>query len=85
MGSDESRFNVLVGSDGQGHRTVSTNYNLSSSPSSWLLYSKCIIYILNFTLTFAHIKHQTFRTVILLKSTAIMASAFTSVSIAQTV
>ena len=28
MGSDESRFNVSVGSDGQGHRTVSTNYNL---------------------------------------------------------
>ena len=28
MGSDESRFNVSVGSDGQSHRTVSTNHNL---------------------------------------------------------
>ena len=27
-GSAESHFNVLVGSDGQSHRTVSTNYNL---------------------------------------------------------
>ena len=29
MGSDESHFNVSVGSDGQGHKTVSTNHNLS--------------------------------------------------------
>ena len=28
MGSDESHFNVSVGSDGQGHKTVSTNHNL---------------------------------------------------------
>ena len=28
MGSKESHFNVSVGSDGQSHRTVSTNYNL---------------------------------------------------------
>ena len=28
MGSDESRFNVSVGSNGQSHRTVSTNHNL---------------------------------------------------------
>ena len=28
MGSDESDFNVSVGSDGQSHRTVSTNHNL---------------------------------------------------------
>ena len=27
-GSDESRFNVSVGSDGQSHKTVSTNHNL---------------------------------------------------------
>ena len=25
--SDESRFNVSVGSDGQSHKTVSTNHN----------------------------------------------------------
>ena len=29
MGSNESRFNVSVGSDGQSHMTVSTNHNLS--------------------------------------------------------
>ena len=28
VGSDESYFNVSVGSDGQSHRTVSTNHNL---------------------------------------------------------
>ena len=28
MGSNESHFNVSVGSDGQSHKTVSTNYNL---------------------------------------------------------
>ena len=29
MGSDESHFNVSVGSDGQSHKTVSKNHNLS--------------------------------------------------------
>ena len=29
MGSDECHFNVSVGSDGQSHRTVSTNHRLS--------------------------------------------------------
>ena len=29
MGSDESHFNVSVGSDGQSHKTASTNHNLS--------------------------------------------------------
>ena len=28
MGSDESNFNVSVGSDGHSHKTVSTNHNL---------------------------------------------------------
>ena len=28
MGIDESHFNVSVGSDGQSHKTVSTNHNL---------------------------------------------------------
>ena len=28
MGSDESHFNVSVGSDAQSNRTVSTNHNL---------------------------------------------------------
>ena len=29
MGSEESHFNVSVGSDGQSHRTVPTNHSLS--------------------------------------------------------
>ena len=29
MDSDESHFNVSVGSDGQSHKTVSTNHNIS--------------------------------------------------------
>ena len=29
MGSDESHFNDSVGSDGQSHKTVSTNHSLS--------------------------------------------------------
>ena len=29
VGSDESHFDVSVGSDGQSHKTVSTNHNLS--------------------------------------------------------
>ena len=28
MGTDENHFNVSVGSDGQSHRTMSTNHNL---------------------------------------------------------
>ena len=28
MGSDESHFNVSVGSDGQSHKTMSPNHNL---------------------------------------------------------
>ena len=28
MGSDESHFNVSIGSDGQSHRTLSTNHTL---------------------------------------------------------
>ena len=28
MGSDESHVNVSVGSDGQSHRTMSTNHNI---------------------------------------------------------
>ena len=31
MGSDESHLNVSVGSDGQSHKTVSTNHNLFES------------------------------------------------------
>ena len=34
MGSDESHFNVSVGSDGQSHKTVSTNHNLFEEKGS---------------------------------------------------
>ena len=34
MGSDESHFNVSVGSDGQSHKTVSTNHNLLQGPET---------------------------------------------------
>ena len=36
-GSDESHFNVSVGSDGQSHKTVSTNHNLfeEKGESKW--------------------------------------------------
>ena len=36
MGSDESHFNVSVGSDGQSHRTVSTNHNITKGYSKVL-------------------------------------------------
>ena len=32
MGSDENQFNVSVGSDGQSHRTVSTNESRGGRP-----------------------------------------------------
>ena len=35
VGSDESQFNVSVGNDGQSHKTVSTNHNLSGGPSTY--------------------------------------------------
>ena len=36
MGSDETHFNVSVGSDGQSHKTVSTNHNLSEEKGEWV-------------------------------------------------
>ena len=38
MGSNESHFNVSVGSDGQSHKTVSTNHNLSEQNGEPKLY-----------------------------------------------
>ena len=34
MGSDDSHFNVSVGSDGQSHKTVPTNHNLFEEKES---------------------------------------------------
>ena len=38
MGSDESHFNVSVGSDGQSHKTVSKNHNLFEEKGEPKLY-----------------------------------------------
>ena len=38
VGSDESHFNVSVGSDGQRHKTASTNHNLSEEKGEPKLY-----------------------------------------------
>ena len=35
MGSDESHFNVSVGSDGQSHKTVSTSHNHKGEPKRY--------------------------------------------------
>ena len=35
MGSNESHFNVSVRSDGQSHKTVSTNHNLKGEPKRY--------------------------------------------------
>ena len=38
MGSDESHLYVSVGSDGQSHKTVSTNHNLSEEKKEPMRY-----------------------------------------------
>ena len=43
MGSDESHFNVSVGSDGQSHKTVSTNHNLFEEKGSLKRYRTEVI------------------------------------------
>ena len=48
MGSDESHFNVSVASDGQSHRTVSTNHNLfeeKGEPTPYRLWAKLAVAI----------------------------------------
>ena len=49
MGSDERRFNVSVGSDGQGHKTVSTNHNLSEEKGDPKRYRTEVIPITSLT------------------------------------
>ena len=52
MGSDESHFNVSVGSDGQRHKTVSTNHNLFEEKGEpkrnrhflFVLYVVCVLF-----------------------------------------
>ena len=49
MGSDESHFNVSVGSDGQIHRTVSTNHNLFEERGEPKWYQKEVLPLTSLT------------------------------------
>ena len=49
MGSDESHFNVSVGSDGQSQKTVSTNHNLSEEKEEPKRYRTEILPLTNLT------------------------------------
>ena len=49
MGSDESHFNVSVGSDGHSHRTVSTNHNLSEEKGEPKRYRTEVLPLTNLT------------------------------------
>ena len=50
MGSDESHFNVSVGSDGQSHKTVLTNYNLSEEKGEPKRYQTEVLPLTSLTL-----------------------------------
>ena len=49
MGSEESHFNVSVGSDGQSHKTVSTNHNLSEEKGEPKRYRTEVLPLTNLT------------------------------------
>ena len=49
MGSDESHFNVSVGIDGQSHKTVSTNHNLSEEKGEPKRYRTEVLPLTNLT------------------------------------
>ena len=49
MGSDESHFNVSVGSDGQSHKTVSTNHNLSEEKAEPKRYRTVVLPLTSLT------------------------------------
>ena len=49
MGSDESHFNVSVGSDGQSHRAVSTNHNLFEEKGEPKLYQTEVLPLTSLT------------------------------------
>jgi len=49
MGSDESHFNVPVGSDGQSHKTVSTNHNLFEEKGEPKRYQTEVLPLTNLT------------------------------------
>ena len=49
MGSDESHFNVSVGSDGRNHKTVSTNHNLLDGKGEPKRYQTEVLPLTNLT------------------------------------
>ena len=49
MGSDENQFNVSVGSDGQSHKTVSTNHNLFEEKGEPKRYRTEVLRLTNLT------------------------------------
>ena len=49
MGSDESHFDVSVGSDGQSHRIMSTSHNLSEEKGEPKRYRTDILPLTNLT------------------------------------
>ena len=49
MGSDQSHFNVSVGSDGQSHKTVSTNHNLFEEKGEPKRYQTEVLPLTNLT------------------------------------
>ena len=50
MGSDESHFNVSVGSDGQSHKNVSTNHKLFEEKGEPKRYRTEVLPLTNLTL-----------------------------------
>ena len=49
IGSNESHFTVLVGSDGQSHRTASTNHNLFEEKGEPKWYQTEVLLLTNLT------------------------------------
>ena len=49
MGSDESHFNVSVGSDGQSHKAVSTNHSLFEEKGERKRYSTEVLPLISQT------------------------------------
>ena len=49
VGSDESHFNVSVGSDGQSHKTVSSNHDLSEEKGQSKRYRTEVLPLTNLT------------------------------------
>ena len=62
VGSDESHFNVSVGSDGQSHRTVSTNHNLSEEKGEPKRYRTEVLPLTSLTCLTARLNRLTSRT-----------------------